>query len=1199
MFSTSITTAQLDRVPPHAVQKTIYFFERGHPGTLAYHQTITLELVGDLDLEAFRLAVHALLQRHEMLHRKISETKGQVYLENIPLESLSLNKDWPLKLIDASQFSEPPPLADLTNTLTQLAERKMVTAPFTLTEQPLWRCALLQFPQQRFQFLFVGHHLIVDGSSKNIILRDLSELYNSRIEGREPKLSPLPALEKIISSIKKDPEKLNYWKETLKEITPLKLRTDFEPDKEPGFNGQRVYFDLDKNLSQSLVNLATQLNTSMHRIFLSSLYVLLYRYSNQNDICIGTVSANRRNHLENVDNHVSSFASSLPIFVQGLNNNLSFIDLLKTCSSVAVGAYKNQLPFDTIVQEAISPGNRAKLNTPSPFDIIFDLIPLKNQLELKNLDSTYPNELNLNQSKFYYFGLNIDEHPDNNFKAWIEFNTAVFTEETIQRIFTHLNIIWMSIAKNPQLTLAEIDLLSTADKKLIAEINNTENEFKFRDLTEILAEVAAKNPKKPAIINHKLELTETSRSETIETLSYQQLLQKSTALAQYLQGIGVGSHSIIGVSIPRSLDLFIAMWAIWIAGGIFVPVETESSPLLVAKIQKLEPDLIIVTRETFACFPSYNAKNIVNLSNWNKFKNLTFYHRPAQIKPEHTAYLTHTSGTTGLPKAVKISRAALTNLAYAIKALGLENARQVLCVDLPTFDAFHWGALTALMSEGTLHLPPEPRLAAKVLVPIIATYKITDLTLFPEILELLPLESTECASLRSITPMGDVINNNLFNRLKLLSKAREHSSNPLKIYLGYGPSENTVATSLQLLDPDNNKIRHTSIGKPLRNIEMYILDSYGNLCPVGVPGEVCLAGFSLSQGYDDEELTRQKFFLAQYYPEQGRFRFNSTTVETEQYSNRDATNKRKVFSLETKTEESQHKKTRPAKTQASSFLTPAPVSTSARALYLYKTGDLAYYNSEGYVDFISRADRQVKIYGVRIELLAIENILKKHPKIKDARVTFNKDNKTFAAFLVLKNLSDIQTKEAEKLIKQEVAAYLRNSPLPHIVKLNSIDFPQALPLNANGKVDMEGLLPTADEIEPEDSSDESFTPLQKQLRKIWAKVLNIPYPSIKLTASFEELGGDSLSIRILESIINEQLLLINQTDMLWFKAELTIESLAKLITPIYLGPSESLQIATNSTLFGSSARQRIDFTQSTSVAADNPSTTHSPSSSRL
>ncbi|HSW70472.1 MAG TPA: condensation domain-containing protein, partial [Gammaproteobacteria bacterium] len=325
------------RSPLAAAQTSMWYYEKLYPGTPAYHYTIVFDLENP-KVDQLRTAIEALALRHEALQCRVVEMRGQAYLEPLSAAT-STSSSWPLQIFELRTES-PPPVEDLMETLESIQAAAFITKGFLFDQEPLWRCALLAFSENKYQFVMVAHHIIVDVTSMNILMRDLSEIYNALLENRPPSLTALPSLYQLKLASCNHEAKLALWKERLSGLTPLVIKTDFMPQSDFRYHSDRFNFKISRDQVQALSALAEAQQVSLHRLFLASLYILLHRYTGCTDICIGTTSANRRNYSEKVEEVVSSFINSIPLRVS-IEGKLRFDEFLEKLSLICIEAYEN------------------------------------------------------------------------------------------------------------------------------------------------------------------------------------------------------------------------------------------------------------------------------------------------------------------------------------------------------------------------------------------------------------------------------------------------------------------------------------------------------------------------------------------------------------------------------------------------------------------------------------------------------------------------------------------------------------------------------------------------------------------------------------------------------------------------------------------------------------------------------------------
>lgn len=1174
-------TQRVKKIPLAAVQRSIYYFELLHPSTDTYHHTIVCDLEGELNIPTMTQAVQLLMRRHETLQYRLVESDGQIYLTPPP-DNASSSSAWPFQVFNLTGINTPPPPVEkMLSTLKTINRETFITQPFALNKEPLWRCALLQFANNRYQFVMVAHHIIVDVASKNILMKDLSEIYNSLIESRNANLPELPSLEALIpQSI--DNDKLELWKKTLADLSPLYMKTDFMPQTGLNSRGDRVYFEIDSALIQRLSQLATAQNVSLHRIFLTSLYILLYRYTGQTDICIGTASANRRGYSANVDNIVSCFVNSIPVRLR-LEGDMNFYEVLQKLSLSFVEALKNQLPFDVIARQAMGKKEKIKTSTASPFDIIFDLNELRTGLTLKNVNASYPSEINLGHSKFDYFGVNLDRSPNGGYRGFIEYNTQLFEEKTIIRIKDHLQAIWLSLAQNPQEKISDIFLLTPEECSTLTQVHQTDNDLDIEDHTivDIFRQTAKHASKNTAVVFHKT-------TQENHRMSYGELHTNAETLASILRACGIRPDKRVGISVSRSLNLATAIWSVFKAGGVLLPLETTASELLDFKVSESKPMVIIVdnTTKDLALFKPNNGRiTIINIDDWSQIKKqaskMGITSSPEKLQPDNLAYITYTSGSTGNPKGVMTTHRGLTNAAYAISDRNLRDKSKVLCTAKPNFDCFFFEMLEALMTNGELHLIfEEGRLSHSVLQEVMERHQINTVTLTPRVSNY--LDFSRLPHLYDIVIMGDIANEETIKRLLALVQQRQGTNNPLFVRIEYGVQEASIFSTSN----PNNLTRHKVIGRtPIRNTKFFIVDKKGSYeCPIGVPGEIYIAGPSLARGYfNNQTLTDEKFITRLYDAQKHKF----TAIPQTQASSATPSNSNDTASSSLKhAREESKKESHTAKKIKTSTSSSAPTSNSQTGLMrLYKTGDCAMRLPDGSIEFIGRIEgnRQVKIHDVRVELDSLETLLQRHDNIKDCLVIGDPKNQTLKGYLVLKNSSS-------PLSKKQANDFLRQFPLPPVARLSSLLIVDKFPINANGKIDVAALekMTSSNNMEEDSASinashsvlpmiQASLSPLEVQLKTIWEEVLGLQQTPIEsLEESFEELGGDSATLAVLEVQMNNALPLLQKLQITDLSFTMTIRSLANKLLP---------NVITNTHLF----RNPASFFDTPSTSSGNDS----------
>lgn len=930
-------------LPLLAAQRSMYLFEKRHPKTTTYHHTAAMEITGPINQSCFLEAFKLLMQRHEALRTRIINSAGQPSLEILPYDggdSLEL----PVSVIRVPKKYHHK-VEQAADVLKKIGQEGIINTPFDFNKGPLWRTVLLEYAPNKYQLVLVLHHLIVDIWSQNIILRDLSEIYNALLENRSPQLPDIPKLSEnhFVEDKPEQEDKLNYWKKQLDHLTPLMLERDY-PSQDFRFLGDRVYFSIPPDILKTFQTIADKNQSSIPSVILSSIFALLYRYTSETDICLGIASANRRGYEKNANDQVNCFINSVPLRIL-VDKNASFEKLVQNVTNVMKTALQKQVPLDLIIQEAMSLETKTALNQATPFSVLCNFNKEKKTLQLSGTKATYPVELNLGHSKFENFGINVDL---DNGEAFVEFNTDLFKKEFIQALVNHLQVMWSAIAKQPKQKVSELPILTNQEKKLLNKFHHENKKATPHDFLHLMfSRNAEKHSHETAIVFH-------GENQKTRMMTYAELEKKSNNLAAYLRNIGIGPEKTVGVCLNRSIELVIAILAIMKAGGVVVPLENkiEGNPkdaLLYHKIKDAAIDTVLVDNETISLF-KHEAKsktpfclNIEDPSYLQQVKKLGLKYQPPSLTEKNLAYIMYTSGTTGVPKGVMIEHGSLNNLAYAIKDRQLPLGSKVLITAPPTFDCFFFELLEWLAVENELHMINEKeRLSPLVLERVIRNYQINCVTLLPDIIK--NLNPNQFPSLMDVISMGASPHPGSLDLW--------HSKNR-KIRQEYGPTEGTVCITNHPYRPGES---YNNIGKPIRNAVLYIMRE-GSECPPNLTGELYIEG-PIARGYlGKEDLTQQKFPLFYYHPD-------THTWNHEPSANANVIPQR-----------------------------------------LYATGDLARYSiakRNMSIEFVERKEDYRKVHGILIERKGIEDNLRKHPAVQDVAITLHESKDYLLAYIVPK-----------------------------------------------------------------------------------------------------------------------------------------------------------------------------------------------------
>ncbi|MBH8571736.1 amino acid adenylation domain-containing protein [Nostocaceae cyanobacterium CENA369] len=885
-------------------QQGLWFINQLNPDTPTYNVSIVINFRGCINLTALQNSLNEIIRRHEVLRTSFTAVDGkpiQVINQAVPL-NLTVEDLRPLPISDRSQEAQ--------RLATEFAQQ-----PFDLSSQSLLRTKILQLNDKSYQLLVTSHHIIADGWSISILIKELAVLYEAFSQGKR---SPLPQLpiqhgdfvnwqRKWLSFDRIHPL-LTYWKQKLQgELPVLNLPTDRSPSPVQIFKGAQAKLVLSPTLTKELKNLSRQQGVTLFMTLLTAFKILLYRYTGQTDILIGSPIANR-NRAE-IESLIGFFVNVL-VLRTDLSGDLSFQELLARVKSTALEAYVHQdLPFEKLVEE-LQPNRDLSYNPLFQVMFVLQNVPKPN-LNLTDVSVTYEEGYN-GTSKF---DLTLFmEDSEQGLVATCEYNTNLFNADTITRMLGHLQTLLTSIVSDPQQRIAELQLLTSSEiQKLLVEWNDTKTDYpQDKCIQQLFEAQVEKTPNAVAVVFDNQELT------------YQELNDRANQLAHYLQELGVKPEVIVGVCMQRSLEMAIALLAILKAGGAYVPLDPAyPQERLTFMLEDSQAKVLLTQSYLVELFAKSNA-SIVCIDNLQ----LPSQHREnpsSEVKPNNLAYVIYTSGSTGVPKGVAIAHASCVALLTWSREVFTDDelagvlASTSICFDLSVFELFvplSWGG-KAIVVENALHLPS---LAAEVsLVNTVPSV----------IAELLQVNGLP-ASIKTVNLAGEPLQNQLVQQIY-------QNHHIQKVFNLYGPSEDTTYSTFTQVDKGDNKV---TIGRPIANTQIYLLDT--NLQPVsiGVPGEIYIGGAGLARGYlNRPELTKERFISNPF----------SNKIESR----------------------------------------------------LYQTGDLARYLPDGNIEYLGRIDHQVKIRGFRIELGEIENALLKHPAVREVLVLAREDQQLVAYMVCL------------------------------------------------------------------------------------------------------------------------------------------------------------------------------------------------------
>ncbi|CAD5921078.1 non-ribosomal peptide synthase/polyketide synthase [Planktothrix agardhii] len=892
-----------DDIPLSWAQERLWFVNQLEGESGAYTIDLTMRLLGNLNVKALEKAFQAIIQRHEPLRTQFK------LKDNKPIQAIAPSINFTLPIVQ----SQPLQVEQL---LTEAASE-----PFDLVNGSVLRVKLWQVGADEYVLLLAIHHIAADGWSLGILIDELSAYYRSFSTGTKADLATLPIQYADFALWQRQwltnevlERQLSYWKQQLKGIPLLhQLKGDRPRPAIQTFRGGTEKLQLDSKLTQQLKKLSQESGSTLFMTLLAGFAVLLSRYSGQTDLVIGSPIANR-NRTE-IEKLIGFFVNSLVLRFD-LSQEPTFEDFLAQVKQTTQNAYDHQdLPFEMLVEELQI---ERHLDRNPLIQIVF---------ALQNAPSSpwdFP-DVKIEDMQSGLDSVRVDlelylwDVPEG-LGGFCSYNKDLFDAETIARMMTHFKTLLAAIVENPQQPVALLPLLTPPEHQLLKEWNETKTDYSYNKcIHQLIEEQAERTPDAIAVVFENQQLT------------YAQLNNRANQLAHYLRSLGVETEVIVGLCVERSLEMIVALIGILKAGGAYLPLDPEYPQ---ARLQFMLFDsqipLLLTQHSLIDKLPNHQAKTLFLEEIWEKTAQPSQDNLTAKVTPSNLANVIYTSGSTGKPKGVMVEHKGLCNLAQAqIETLGVHSSSRVLQFASFSFDACISEILMALGAGATLYLGTKEALMPGLpLMERLRDHAITHITLPPSALAVLPWENLP--SLQTIIVAGEACSPEL---VKKWSQGRN-------FFNGYGPTEGSVCTAIAKCTPFDEKI---TIGRPIPNVQVYILDPHLQAVPIGVPGELHIGGAGLARGYlNRPELTAEKFISNPF------------------------------VSLDPP-------------------LTPLDKG-GEQPSKLYKTGDLARYLPDGQIEYLGRIDNQVKVRGFRIELGEIEAVLGQHPLVQEAIVIARADH---------------------------------------------------------------------------------------------------------------------------------------------------------------------------------------------------------------
>ena len=828
-----------EKLPLSFAQQRLWFLHQLLEEKATYNIPAALRLTGSLNLVALQQAFAQISARHANLRTVFPESEGEAEQVIRPAA------DFSLPVIDISALTEE---AKLSKSLT-LVQAEAVAA-FDLAQGPLLRAQLVRLAEAEHILLVNMHHIIADGWSMGVLIKEISAYYNALVEGKPLHLTPLPIQYVDYALWQREylqgevlDKQLAYWQEQLKDAPEaLNLPTDKPRPQLRSSQGASFSFSLAQATLTGLKQLNQQQGATLFMGLLAAFKILLHRYSSQTDLVVGSPIANRQQ--QELEGLIGMFVNTLALRSR-LNPQAGFIELLSQVKQTTLMAYEHQdVPFEQLVEQL----NISRDLSRSPLFQV--MLVLQNNAQARvNLAGLQVEALALEQTTAKFdLTLNAQELNDGSLALSLEYATDLFEAKTIARMAEHFKVLVQGIVEQPEQAIAKLPLLTPAEQQtLLVDWNQTEAEYpKDQTIQQLFEAQAEKTPHNIAVVFADKQLT------------YRELNEKANQLAHYLRSLGVKRDTFVAISLERSLELIIGLLAILKAGGAYVPLDSSyPAERLQFMLEDTKASILLTQSSLQGQFTDYTG-TVLTLDKVDVAKQSTA--NPAvNNQPSDLAYVIYTSGSAGKPKGVMVEQRSVINLLSDFqrrKSLGAAMACGLwtsISFDVSVYELF-----ASLLYGGSLHvLGEELRADADKLLEYLAQQRISSIYLPPFLLSALAERITK-------TPLAFALSRLLVGvepiKEELLQSIAQRVPG-LQIINGYGPTETTVCATLYNIGLQKRaRSSNTPIGRPVTNTCLYILDGQLQAVPVGVSGELYIGGVGVARGYlNRPELTAEKF----------------------------------------------------------------------------------------------------------------------------------------------------------------------------------------------------------------------------------------------------------------------------------------------------------------------------------------------------
>lgn len=913
-------------------QERLWFIDRLERDNPVYNEHFAIHFNGKINLVAFEASVNEVVRRHEILRTAIG---GEI---DCPAQLIAPSLTFSLPVVEMSHLSTATWRAEAERLAVEQARRT-----FDLSTVPLLRLTVLRFGSERSLLLLTIHHIISDGWSIGILLKELALIYESFCAGKTLALADLPIQygdyaqwhrkwveSEVLAS------QLSYWERKLSGSQPLlELPTDRPRPLTQAYQGARRHFKFSPSLARAMKDLCQTHGVTLFMGLLAAFKILLFRYTRSEDLIVGIPVAGRaRSELEGL---IGCFINMVALRTS-VSGKMSVQDLLEVVKQTAIDAYRHQeVPFEKIVESL-------RVERHLGYTPLFQAAFVSQETLIPEAFADLGMSLMDVDSRTAKFDLTVLlRENEQDLHGWLEYNTNLFDSTTVGRIAENFRVLLEEMTLRPQRSIADLAILTDIERHLLLnEWNEIGPVAQGQScLHELFEEQAERNPDAIALVFGAASLT------------YHELNERANQLAHYLELLGVKPEVRVGIHLERSVEMVICLLATLKSGGAYVPLDPQYPRARVALMLEDAHIEVLLTKKTLAhLHPEHNLRVIYLDESLSEIRAQRRENLGVKSLPGHIAYIIYTSGSTGRPKGVAIEHhSAVTMVKWALEEYSQRELDGVLastsiCFDLSVYEIFAplGGKGKIILVENVLDLPHAESNRRVSLINTVPS----------AMMELLRMRAVP-ESVVTVNLAGEPLPQELAHQIYALGHVK-------RVINLYGPTEDTTYSTVEVVERHSAEI--PSIGRPIADTQVYILEGHSQLACVGGKGELYISGMGLARGYLNQPGATAEKFLPNPFNQRNGGR-------------------------------------------------------------MYGAGDLARRRADGRIEFLGRMDGQIKLRGFRIELGEIEAALRKHPALTDVVVVIKQQKggeSRLVAYVV--GSRTITTEELKNFLKRNLPHYM-------------------------------------------------------------------------------------------------------------------------------------------------------------------------------